>query len=362
MKFKKLISLAAIFLLLTLLTGTGAMAKEEKISLTLEEARELALKNNDQVELNRLSIDKAKLKYEQDRFNAKKIDEKYVTSYEMAVGKYVLPLASQVGVVMAEAEVQLKEQMLKLEVESNYYELLKQKAALANAQSALDRAQEQLRIAKESLKAGVIAKSEVIGGEVLVAAKEAAVVKAQNDYDKAVMELAKSVGLELDVKLTTADEFTFKPLAVNLTEELEKVLEKDISVLGAREGLKVAAKTFDLASKYYTPNVFMYREAEYNLEEAKVKLKQSETAAELKVRKAYLDLQSAEKAYHTLEKSLASAKETYRIAKLRFAAGVATRLEVEQAEGSLSEQEASVMEMLYAYNLAAAQFKYGLFR
>lgn len=358
---KKVVLLVSMLLILTLLPSISAMAEEEVMSLTLEQAIEMALANNNQVELNRLSIEKAKLKLQQDKFGARKIPEEAVTNYDVAMGKYIAPMASQMELTIAEAQAEVREKALKLQVENNYYELLKKKAALDNAKNSLIRAQEQLRIAQESYKAGVSAQNEVIGAEVGVAAKEAAVLTAQNDFDKAVMDLAQTLGLKLDAKIVPATQFSFQPLTVDLAAEVEKVLQSDVAIIGAREGLKVAEAIFEQASGFYTPNVFMYREAEYGVEEAKVKLKKAQDEAELKVRKAYLDLQSAQKGYETLEKSMESAQESYRVAKLRFEAGVATRLEMEQAADKLSEQEARLMETLYAYNLAAAQFKYGIF-
>ena len=371
---KKIVFLVGLLLLLTLIPAVAAPAEDETLSLTLEEAMELALANNNQVELNRLSIEKAKLELEQAKHGAKKIDFDAIDAmpremraglgldmYQLHLAKYVAPVASQAKLTIAEKQVELSENVLRLEVEKNYYELLRKKTALDNAQNALLRAQEQLRIAQESYKAGVLAKSDVVGAEVLVASKEAEVVNAQNQFDKAVMNLAQTLGLELYTKIVPSTQFSFEPVIIDLAKEVEKALEQDISVIGAKEGLKVAEVTFEQARGFYTPNVFMYREAEYGLEEAKVNLKKAQDEVELKVRNAYLDLLSAQKAYETLEKSLEAAKENYRVAKLRFEAGVATRLEMEQAADQLSEQEGSLMEMLYNYNLAAALFKYGIF-
>lgn len=360
MREMKFCALLVLMLVTCLLTGV-ATAENGSTSLTLEQAIELAMQNNSQVELNKLSVDKARLKLEQDRFAARKIDEKYVTSYETALAKYVLPVSSQMGLTVAEATARLSDNSLKLEVEAAYYDLLKKQAALDNARNALERSREQLRIAQESFKAGVVAKAEVIGAEVLVAAKEAAVIMAQNNYDKAEMDLAQSVGLPLDTKIEPAGKFSFAPVSIDLAAEVEKGLQNDVALIAAREGLKVAEVSFEQAANFYTPNVFAYREAQYGLEEAKVNLKKAQVDAELKIRQAYLDLMSAEQGYKTLEASLSSAQEAYRVAKLKYEAGVATRLEMEQAADSLSEQEAGMMEMLYNYNLAAAQFKYGIF-
>ncbi len=371
---KKIISLAVMLLLLTFLPAVVVPAEDETLSLTLEQAMELALANNNQVELNRLSIEKAKLGLEQAKHAAKKIDFDAIDAmpremraglgldmYQLHLAKYVAPVASQANLTIAEKQAELRENVLRLEVEKNYYELLRKKTALDNAKNALLRAQEQLRIAQESYKAGVLAKSDVIGAEVLVASKEAGVVNAQNQFDKAILNLAQTLGLDLDTKIVPATQFSFEPITIDLAKEINKALEQDISVIGAKEGLKVAEVTFEQARGFYTPNVFTYREAEYGLEEAKVNLKKAQDELELKVRSAYLDLLSAKTAYETLEKSLEAARENYRVAKLRFEAGVATRLEMEQAADQLSEQEGSLMEMLYNYNLAAALFKYGIF-
>lgn len=358
----------ALILLLTLLVSGGAVAQEEPPnlteepkSLTLEQAIQLALENNYQVRLNELNVEKAKLQLEQVKYQAKKIDKQFVRTYDIALAKYVLPMSTELQVVVAEAQARLSDDLLKLKVEKNYYDLIKAQAALKNAQKALERAQEQLRIAQVSFKAGALAQSEVIGAEVLVASKEAQVLTAQNNYEKARAALAESLGLPLDTQLVPTSEFTFEPLEVDLAAELERAKENDLELIAARGSIPIAEETFNQAKGFYTPNVFMYREAEYQLEEAKVKAKQREAALELNVHQAYLDLKSAEQAYRTLEKTLATAQETYRVTKLKFEAGAATRLEVEQAAGALEEQENKVMEMLYTYNLAAAQFRYGLF-
>lgn len=344
-----------------IVSGGPAMAEAGKYSLTLDQALEVAIKNNYLVELNKLSVDKAKLKLEQDEYNAKKMDEDNITSYQNALLKYVQPQAGKMALVIAEAQARLSDDSLKLEVEAGYYDLLKKQAGLYNAQNALDRAKEQLRIARESFKAGILAKNDVVAAEVLVASKEAAVFNAQNAYDKAKMRLADSLGLPLDAQVEPASKFSFWPVSIDLAEEVEKGLQNDLEVIAAREAITVAETTYEQVKRFYTPNVFMYREAQYKLEEAKVNLKQKEQETELKIRQAYLDMQSAEKAYKTLEASLASAEETYRVAKLKFKAGVITRMEMEKAADNLSEQEAKVTEMLFNYNLAAAQFRYGLF-
>lgn len=359
---RRLRCLALLLAFTLLFSGPGAaLAQEEEYHLTLEQAIELALENNYQVRLNELNVEKAKLNLEQVKYRAKKIDKQFVRTYDVALAKYVLPMSAELQLVVAEAQARLSDDILKLNVEKNYYDLLKAQAALKNAEKALERAKEQLRIARAGFEAGAMAQSEVIGAEVLVATKEAQVLTAQNQYEKARVALAESLGLPLDSKIVPVSQFAFEPLEVDLAQEIEKAKENDLELIAARGSIPIAEETFKQAKYFYTPNVFMYREAEYQLEEAKVKAKQRESALELNVRQAYLDLKSAEQAYRTLEKSLASAQETYRVAKVRFEAGAATRLEVDQAAGALEEQEEKLMEMLYTYNLAAAQFRYGLF-
>lgn len=190
---------------------------------------------------------------------------------------------------------------------------------------------------------------------------DAKAVDVQNAISKIKRSLPAGIQEPQVMKFSSSDKpvmtISFSSSKVDLTNVRDLAEE----VIAAREAITVAETTYEQIKRFYTPNVFMYREAQYKLEEAKVNFKQQEQETELKIRHAYLDLQSAEKAYKTLEASLASAEETYRVARLKFKAGVITRMEMEKAADNLSEQEAKVTEMLFNYNLAAAQFRYGLF-
>ncbi|MDR7420248.1 MAG: TolC family protein, partial [Armatimonadota bacterium] len=57
------------------------------------------------------------------------------------------------------------------------------------------------------------------------------------------------------------------------------------------------------------------------------------------------------------DKTIEQAQEGYRIATVRFAAGVSTTLEVVQAQAALSQAEAHRIQALFNVNLARAQLE-----
>ncbi|MDS1029668.1 TolC family protein [Bacillota bacterium LX-D] len=362
MKKKRQIALllVSLFLMSIMLSG-AAVAESGQMQLTLDQALDLAVKNNHQMELDKLSVEKAKLQLEEAKYSAKKYKDEYLTTLDLAKLKYVVPISAEMNLLIAENKARVSTDSLKLEVEKNYYEMLKQQAALKNAQTALTRANEQLKLTQSKYKAGVAAQSDVIADEVKVANQEAAVFQAQNSYDKAKVAMAKSLGLSLDTSFEPVTKFTYNPAKIDLAAEIERGLKNNVEVIAAQETIKVAEATFEQTKKYYPSIVFAYRQAEFDVANSKAQYTNTKANAELKIRQAYFDMLSAEKAYKTLETSLKNAQETYRVAALRYKAGVATRIEMEMAADSLHKQEDAVMEALYTYNLAAAQFRYGLF-
>lgn len=344
---------------------TAGTTEAPELVLSLEEAINLALEKNPQVTLNRLGIEKGQLAVDQAKSGADKAEdaeEILGASLETAQARYVAPRAAQMQLLLAEKGAVYQENVLKLTVESKYYDVLKAEKALANAQAALERAEEQLKIAEVSFKAGTVAKSDVMGAEVGVASARAQLTVAENQYQLAMMQLANSLGLNLDTRIKLTTQFQYEPVEIDLSQALAAAKENDLALIQARETEAVKKVDFDQVKKFYTPNVYAYREAQYAYEEARTKLVQAERDLELRVRTAYSNLLAAEKAYQVLEESYELAKETKRIGVLKYEAGVGTSLEMKQAVDNLNQVEAQMLEALYNYNLAKAQFRYGIFQ
>lgn len=74
----------------------------------------------------------------------------------------------------------------------------------------------------------------------------------------------------------------------------------------------------------------------------------------LDVRTAYLKLQAAEKNIGTTQVAVEHAQDDYKIAQVRYSAGVGTNLDVMDAEEKLTEARTNYYTALYKYNISKA--------
>ncbi|NLL18101.1 MAG: TolC family protein [Clostridia bacterium] len=335
------------------------------LELSLEEAIEMALANNLEVALSENAIAKAQVSLREAKSGADQLDsylEYTGATLETLQAINVMPRAAEMNVTLAKLGADLTKKGLMMNVEKAYYDVLKAQADVANKEAALERAKEQLRLAEASVAAGVAAKSDAMGARVGVTAAEVKLTTAQNTLEGAMMSLAQVLGRDLSEKFVLTGGFEYEPAEeLDLEAYLSELMETNLSVVGAKEGLAIAELQLEQVAKLYTPNVYAYQKAQYDRDEAKIKYNQAKTGLELSVRQSYLNLKTAEKAYILLEENVKFAEETARLAALRYEAGVTTRLEMEKAYDQLNETEAQRLGMLYNYNLAKAQLRYGIF-
>ena len=72
------------------------------------------------------------------------------------------------------------------------------------------------------------------------------------------------------------------------------------------------------------------------------------------MRTAYLNLTSAEKSIETAKVAVEKAQEDYKIAQVRYSAGVGTNLDVMDAEEKLTAAQSKYYNTLYQYNNSKA--------
>jgi len=81
---------------------------------------------------------------------------------------------------------------------------------------------------------------------------------------------------------------------------------------------------------------------------------QTREQIQLDVQSAFLDLQAAEKNIGTTQVAVALGEENYKIAQVRYSAGVGTNLDVMDASRKLTEARSNYFTALYNYNTAKA--------
>jgi outer membrane protein TolC len=112
----------------------------------------------------------------------------------------------------------------------------------------------------------------------------------------------------------------------------------------------------DLIDKYLALSTYQGDMARNEVEKAKLALEDTKRSVSLEAAQAYYNLQAAKEALASYAKALDAAKENYRLSLLRYENGMATTVEVMQADEELANRENQHQSAVYQYNLALVNF------
>ena len=367
MLFTKKIVLG-ILVTLVLLTAVGinyavGVDGPKVTELSLQEAVDLALKNNPDMELAVLAVKRAELDFEGAKRSAYYLKEKEVNTYPDGIVKWVTPKAKEVAFVLAQKGQDVTEKGLKSGVEKAYYDVLAAETGLEIKKENLKLAQDRLKIAQTGYKIGTKAKVDLNTDEASMAAGQAEVSGAENSYRTAVMELNRLTGLDLDTSLKLTTKFSVEKTgsSIKLDDTIKSALTDNLEILTVKENQELSQVQFETAKRFYYGGVASYDIAKIDTRTAELKVKQKELAVTSTIKKSYLSVLYLEKSIDWRTKEVEKAQESARIFLLKYGAGLATSLDVKKAAIDLEQAKENLSGDIYKHNILKSQFKYNLF-
>lgn len=299
-----------------------------------------------------------------------------------------------------ELGLELSKQQVKAATMSAYYQALQAKNQIKVAQDSVNTLTEHLKNVNAQYTVGTVAKSDVLGTQVQMANAEQNLINANNSYDVAIASLNNVMGLPTDTELNLTDSLDYNVYDIPLEEctayarsNRPDVLIADYQVAIAEAGVqqakagympKVSAQASkswagdspfgsDETDQRYGQNnkwtagvvvswdIWDNNVTQSKVNQSKAAVAKAEAAAEntrqsgdLEVRTAYLNLKAAEKSINTTQVAVDKAQEDYKIAQVRYAAGVGTNLDVMDAEEKLAQAQTNYYTALYNYNSSKA--------
>lgn len=279
-------------------------------------------------------------------------------------------------------------QQVKLDATNSYYTVLQNKNLVIIAEESVSLLKAHLENVQAQFAVGTVAKVDVLRSEVELANAEQELIKANNEYDIAVANLNNIIGFSLDTEISLKEELGYFSYAETLAYCMEYAAKNrpdihasDLAVKAAQDNIKVARsgylpKVYVSASNNWAGsdfpgddtekwtigasmnlNVFDSGITSGNVNKAKATLyKQQEIyrqlilAVNLEVKSAYLSLREAEKRIGTAQVAVTKAEEDYKIAQVRYTAGVGTNIDVLDSQVALTKAKTNYVEALYSYN------------
>lgn len=273
-----------------------------------------------------------------------------------------------------------------------YLESVAAASRIEAARAQQDTAEALFKQASDMKQAGVVAGIDVLRAQVQVQNQRQRTIRAENDFEKSKLQLARAIGLPAGQAFTLTDRIPYAPIAdVTLESALKTAFESRADYLAARERLAAAEANRRAASSDHVPTVHL--DADYGaigqtpadahatfrvaatvrvsiFDAGRETARRLETDAQLKrrqaeledvrgridydVRAALLDLRAAGQQLEAAQANVTLAGQELEQARDRFGAGVAGNIEVSQAQEAVAAASESYIGALYAHNLAKA--------
>ena len=242
---------------------------------------------------------------------------------------------------------------IEIEAKSLYYNVLVAEQSIIINKVNLNKAEEQLRVVNLKFNNGSATKAEVLSAEMAVQKAKTDLDSSADDYRIAQLNLLNKLELPFDTELILTDtNLKYVPSEeINLDEAMEKAKAERPEILAAENNLKLQKIETHAYTAYYTSNLREHKAAKEKLKDAELNIDQTYKNVELDVRKSYLNLIKAERTLINMEKTLELAKEAARINKLLYDNGMATSLDVLEANAGLAQAEIGHYQLLAAYNI-----------
>lgn len=292
------------------------------------------------------------------------------------------------------AALEAQYQTSKLQAAKDYYGLIMNRNKVDIAQQSVRDYDAHLTNVNQQYAVGIVAKSDVLASKTSLAEAQTNLVSTKNAADIAESTLNKYIGLPVATKVETADrELGYAPYNVTLEQARAYAMLHRAELVEAAMAVKQAEENVNKAKAGHLPSVDgslskswggdswsgtgdsnswtigagvtwsiwdggatneSIKVQKANLEAAKEANLEQIDAVALQVHQAYLDMKAAEQTINSTRVAVEQGQENFRIATLRYRAGVGINLDVLDAETKLSTARNNYVNALYNYNIAVA--------
>lgn len=285
-------------------------------------------------------------------------------------------------------------QTAKLTAISDYYTLIMYRNLVDVAQQSVRDYDGHVTNVQAQYNVGLVASSDVLASRTNLADAQTTLITRQNSADVAETDLNIVIGYPVSTSIETADkEMRYLPYNVTLEQAKAYALLHRATLVKSAMDVKSAEESVKQAKAGYLPTVSLTAGKNYASDDnyrgtsnngwsvganasldiwdggstrntIKVREAQLESAKEANlaavdgvlhdVESAYLNLRAAEQTISSTKVAVEEGQESFRIASLRYRAGVGSNLDVLDAETSLTTARNNYVQALYNYNIYVA--------
>lgn len=273
-----------------------------------------------------------------------------------------------------------------------YLETIAAGSRVDSTHAQQETAEALFRQAQDLKAGGLVAGIDVLRAQTQVETQRQRTIAAEAEFDRLKLQLARAIGIPLGQSFALSDSIPYEAVAIPTVDEaIKRALDTRADYLAARNRFEAAQasraaasaaflpslhvdadygaigqtasgalRTYTLAANVRVPifdagrTVARKIQAEAELRRREAELADFQNRVEYDVRTAFLDLRTAEQQLQAAKTASDLAAQQLTQARDRFAAGVASNLEVTQAQESVAGASENYIQALYAFNLGRA--------
>ena len=298
--------------------------------------------------------------------------------------------ASKAAVEAAGHSAEDAKDLVVFAVAGAYLQVLATQARMESVQAQIETAEAIWKQLQQQRSAGVVAQIDVNRSRVELQTQQQRLVSLRNDLAKQKINLARLVGLAPSGDLLLADAVPFAPApdlsiddALKLARESRSDLKAAAAQIRAAERALAAARAERLPSAAFSADYGAIgknpadahgtftvvgsvripiwqggrvegaiQQANAAVEQRRAELEDLKGRIDADIRAAFYDLESARTQMDVARTNQELARETLRLSRERFDAGIATTVEVIQAQQSISAADLDFVTSVFAHNIA----------
>lgn len=378
-------------------------------SLSVEEAVDMALRQNPDVHITELTKDSAAAALKKSR-GANSVGVAISSSGSLSHSgtngrgtgnsnsiRASLPIfnnknkanieSDELGVDIANLNIYRKYENIRLQVIKAYYDVLESQKQVNVAKETVDKYQAHLTNVEQLYSAGSKAKVDVLRSSVELSNARQSLIKLENSSQLNLSTLKNLLNMPQTEALTLTDDFKYVTFGKDLSFCVDYAMKSRKELLADEYKIKQKELALKAAKAGYDPTVSLSAGASWDkafypksnnhdysvgvsaswniwdsgqtaaavdsakvdLETAKYTLDKEKNSVDLEVRQAYLNMREAEKRFVSTSDAVNQAKEDYFIASEKYKAGEGVMLDVIDAQNALSEAQLNYISAQYDY-------------
>lgn len=155
----------------------------------------------------------------------------------------------------ADLTLENSRQQVKYQAAAAYYRVLQQESLVGVQEQAVRLLQEHLRMVSTQYEVGTVAKSDVLATNVQLANSQQSLTTAQGNYQTAVAQLNNVLGLPVDTEIAASDKINFVKYSLSEADCLDYALSHRPDGIAAVYAAKRAGADVSAAKSGFRPNV-----------------------------------------------------------------------------------------------------------